>query len=145
ERGHTLVRAKQLDHVLNGEACLITYREEIADRQRAVVKEQVERERAALADDRNTTVDALGHNLVRPQGHLVEEIDETVAIGTEVGQRARTLNQLRSQAPADIGASLGKTRGKANETTGASACQVSCDLRNLARWCCDKGGIGGAG
>ncbi len=88
ERADPGIVHQPVDHILDGEPCLIADGDDIADRERALVEEQIERDGAALADERDAARQPLTHDLVGPQRRAVEEVDEAVAIGAEVGQCA---------------------------------------------------------
>ena len=95
EGGDPRIVAQDVDQVLDGDAGLIADREQVADRQRAVVEHQGQRDRPALANQRDAALGRRADHLVGHHGHAVEIIHEAVAIRTEVGQRAGALLAVR--------------------------------------------------
>ena len=96
-----LIVAEHLDQVFDGETRLVADGEQVADRQRAVVEHQRQRDRAALADQGHAARGCAADHLVGPQRDAIEEIDDAVAVRAEERQRPARLDQrLRQFSPA---------------------------------------------
>src|SRR6185437_6391714 len=121
EGAHPRVIRQSADQILDREPCLIAGGDEIADGERALVEEQVERDGAALTDERHPAGGPAPDHLIGPERCAIEEIDEPIAIGAEVGQRARRAFESRSEALALGCPGLREAGGKANEAAGAAA------------------------
>src|SRR6266404_2959816 len=116
-----LILRQQLDHVLDGEPRLIAHRQGVTDRDRPGIEQQTERDRAALADERDTALGPAAYDLIRPQRRALEEVDEAVAVRAEERQLARARDELAGQALPLIGCGLGKPRRKAHESSRPAA------------------------
>src|SRR6185437_13876798 len=77
----------------------------------------------ALADEGDTAFATAADDLVGPQRHAVEEVDEAVAVRPEEGQLTCGVQQLRGQLAARGGRGLGEAGREAHEAAGATAGQ----------------------
>src|SRR5579871_4875857 len=77
-----------LDQIFEPEPGLIADRNDIADRERTMIEQQIQCDRAALADQRHAACAWLSDDLIRPECRALEEVDEAVAIGSEERQLA---------------------------------------------------------
>jgi hypothetical protein len=141
ERRHPLIGAHELEQVLGRETRLIAHGERAANGQRAVVVQQVERQRAALADQGDAAFAPLAHHLIGPQCRAIEEVDEAVAIGAEERQFSGADEQLPRQTVALVGGGFGKAGREAHEAAGATARERRGNGRHLAVGRCDEGGV----
>ena len=126
-----IVVAHQLDKVLKRHPLLVADREEIADRQRALAEHQVQRNRAALADQRDAALGGLADDLVRPERHAVEEIDKTIAVRSEKRQVACGFVEFTGEAQAVRRGRFGKAGREADEPAGAAPVQSCRDVWNV--------------
>ncbi len=110
-----------------------------------MIEHQRQCDRAALADERDAALAPPAHDLVGPERHTVEEIDEAVTVGAEERQLAGTLEQLLGEARALRGGGLGKAGREAHEAAGAAPHERGGNPRHLAVRCGDEGGIGRGG
>ena len=76
------------------------------------------------------------------QRRAVEEIDEAVAVGAEIGQAAGRALESGGEALARGCAGLGEAGGKADEAAGAAARQSGGDRRDLVVGSGDERRIG---
>ena len=82
-------------------------------------------------------------DLVRPERHAVEEIDEAIAVRPERTQVARRGRKSLREAMAFCGADLGKARGEADKPATAAPLQSLRHIGHIATRCGDKGGVRG--
>ena len=94
DRGDPLVVEEGRDGVVAAEAGLVADGDHRAEAQAALLEREVHRDIAALADDRHAALVGAAPVLVGPQGHLVEGVDEAVAVGAEEGHVARGREQV---------------------------------------------------
>src|SRR4030088_3772285 len=87
----------------------------------------------------------MADNLVGPESNVVEEVDETVAVGAEEGEVASTADKLRRQTPPLAGTGFGEASGETHKTACTPPGQARSNVRNLARWRCNERSVGGAG
>jgi hypothetical protein len=92
ECGDAGIFGENIDQILDRNAGLVPDREQATDGQRAIVEHQGERDRAALADQRNAALHSRAHDLIGHHRRSIEEIDEAVAVRPEKGQGAGLLD-----------------------------------------------------
>ena len=117
--GDARVLQQLVDQMVLLHAGLVADGDEVAQRQFALLRHQRDRDGAGLADQRHAPRHRLAADLVGPDRHAVEEIDEAEAVGPEEGQRARRRLELRVEFVAACRLRLGEAGGEADRAAGA--------------------------
>ncbi len=140
DRRHLRIVGQGIDIVRRVEDRLVARADDVGEGHGTVVAAEIERDVAALHDDRAAGLDLMAEGTGGPQADAVDEVEQPVAIGPDHREVARCLGELRLQGDA-FAADLGVTGRVADGSTAAARAQLAEDVDGRLARDRDEGGV----